>query len=112
MPAHARNAHSLERGLDLLFQHCGQIERLATLEPFRSEDEVPWLVVKTLRSPLQKPMFEPRVHRQRLSRTLRLCIDEAAAPTPVIGMLDVEGPVVEIAIHPADGAWFPCTSSQ
>jgi len=46
MPAHAGNANPLERGLDLLFQHCGQIERLATLEPFRSEDEVLWLVVK------------------------------------------------------------------
>jgi hypothetical protein len=40
-------------------------------------------------------MFEPGVHRQRLSRSLRLCIDEVASPTPVIGMLDVEGPVVE-----------------
>src|SRR5580700_832641 len=101
MPAHAGNANPLEGGLDFLFQHGGQIERLATLEPFRSKDEVFWLVVKALRSPLQKAILEPGVHRQRLRRSLRLGIDEVASPTPVIGMLDVEGPVVEIAIHPA-----------
>src|SRR5215469_8522970 len=112
MPADAGYANALECGLDLLFQHGRQVEWLAPLELFRSKDEVFRSAVKTLRSPLQKAIFQPRVHRKRLSRSLRLCVDQMPSATPIIGMLNIEGLVVEIAIHPAECAQFASTGSQ
>ena len=44
----AGDANALECGLDLLFQHRRQVQWLATLELFRSKDEVFRSVAKTL----------------------------------------------------------------
>ena len=75
-------------------------------------DVVPRLVVKALVSPLQQAIFERRMHRHRLRRSLRLGIDQMPSPTPIIGMLDVEDVVEEIAIHPAECAQFASTCPE
>src|SRR5271157_2973731 len=52
------------------------------------------------------------MHRQRLSRSLRLGIDQMPSSTPIVGMLDIEDLVDEVAVHPAECAQFASTCPQ
>src|SRR5208282_2167438 len=52
VPAHAGDADLLEGRLDLLLQHRSQVERLASPQSFRREDEIARLVVETYYSDL------------------------------------------------------------
>lgn len=46
MPTHTRDTDSPERRLDLLLEYRRQVQRVAALQPLRSEDVIPRLVVK------------------------------------------------------------------
>src|SRR5215469_3497928 len=52
------------------------------------------------------------MHRQRLSRSLRLGIDQRSSSTTIVGMFDIEDLVDEIAVHPGECAQSSSTRSQ
>ena len=52
------------------------------------------------------------MHRQWLSRSLRLGIDQMPSSTPIVGVLDVEDLIDEVAVHPAECAQLASTCPQ
>ncbi len=70
-----------------------------------------WLVVKTLRPPLQQGMFQAWMHRQQLRRCFCFGALQMPTSTPIVRVLQAEAHVFEIAVEPAQSPKFPLTYS-
>jgi hypothetical protein len=84
MPADPGDSNPLERGTNLPFQDCREIDSLATTIEPRGEHEVRRLRAVTLCSPFQQRQLQSWMHRERLRGGFRFRAYQNAAASPVV----------------------------